>query len=72
MVIFHFPEHKHELFWRYFGSVDNFLAQCGYCMENWRILSVINEGVNGETRALSEYFGFFFPKNVDKAMDLLE
>jgi len=54
MVIFHFSQFEHELFWRYFRRLNVFLAQCGYHMGKWKILDIVDAGVNGETRILLE------------------
>lgn len=40
-------------------------------MGRWDILNIIDEGVNGETRALLGCLGFH-AKNLDDARDLLE
>jgi len=52
MAIFHFLQFEHELFWRYFKRLNAFLPQYGYCLGKWKILDIIDEGVNTETRAL--------------------
>jgi len=54
----------------YFGCLDNLVAQYGYYVGNWKILSVINKGVNGKARTLLEYFRFL-SKIFDDTMDLL-
>ena len=55
MAVFHFPQFEHELFWRYFKRLNVFLTQCGYRIGKWKILDIVDEGVNRETRALLEY-----------------
>jgi len=71
MAIFHFFQFKHELFWRYFKRLNAFFAQCGYCVGKWKILDIVDEVVNGKTRALLEYRDFH-GKNVDNAWCLLK
>jgi len=51
--------------------LNNFIVQCGYCLDKWEILNVINEAMSGETRTLLQYFGFL-SKTIDEAVDLLE
>ena len=70
MVIFHFSQFQHELFWRYFKCLNVFLAQCGYCVGKWEHLDILDEGVNNETRTPLEYWGFH-GKNIDDAWYLL-
>jgi len=71
MVVFHFLQFEHELFWRYFKHLHAFLAQCGYCVNKWEILNIVDVGVNTKIRALLEYWDFV-AKNVDDACYLLE
>jgi len=55
MTIFHFLQFEHELFCWYFKRLNAFLAQCDYCVGKWKILGIIDEGVNNETRILLHY-----------------
>jgi len=55
MIIFHFPQYEHELFWKYYDRLHDFLAYCGYCLEKWEILNMVYERVTCETRALLEH-----------------
>jgi len=71
MTIFHFPQFEHELFCWYFNALNVFLAQCGYCVGKWKILGIIDEGVNNQTRILLQYLDFH-GKNVDEARNLFE
>ena len=66
MAIFQFFQFKHELFCRHFKHLNAFLTQCGYCRGKWKILDIVDEGVNCETLILLEYWDFY-PKNVDEA-----
>ena len=52
MTIFYFPQYEHELFWRYFKRLNIFLAQYGYYVGKWKILDIVDEGVNSKTRAI--------------------
>jgi len=47
------------------------LAQCGYCVDKWKILGIIDECVNNETRILLQFWDFH-GKSVDEAWFLLE
>jgi len=58
MSIFHFFQFEYELFCRLFKRLHVFLAQYGYCVSKWKILGIIDEGVNSETRTLLEYWSF--------------
>jgi len=49
-----------------------FIAQYGYYVGKWKILDIVDEGVNNKTDTLLEYWAFFFAKSVDKAWYLLE
>ena len=71
MTIVHFPQYEHELFWKYYNRLHDFLAHCGYCLEKWEILNMVYEGVTCETRALLEHWDFC-ARNVDEAWELLE
>ena len=51
--------------------MNNFIVQCGYCLDKWKILNVINEAMSGETRTLLQYFGFL-SKTIDVASDLVD
>jgi len=55
MTIFHFSQFKHELFCWYLKCLNAFLAPCGYCVGKWKILGIIDEGVNNETQILLHY-----------------
>ena len=55
MVIFHFLQFEHELFWRYFKCLNAFLTQSGYCVGKWKILDIVDESVTSETRVVLEY-----------------
>jgi len=55
MTVFHFSQFKHELFWRYFNHLNAFLAQCGYCVDKWEMLDIVDEGVNSEISILLKY-----------------
>jgi len=59
MAIFHFPQFKQELFWRYFKHLNTFLTQGGYCVGKQKILDIVDECVNDENWALLEYWCFF-------------
>jgi len=48
MAIFHFPQYEHELFCWYFKRLNSFLAQCEYYVGKWKILGILDEGVNSE------------------------
>jgi len=52
MAFFHFSQFEHEFFWWYFKHLNTFLGQCNYCVGKWKILDIIDEGVNNETRIL--------------------
>jgi len=71
MTIFHFPQFEHELFCWYFKRLNVFLAQCGYCLGKWKILCIVDEGVNNEIRILLKFWNFHC-KSVDEAWNLLE
>ena len=71
MAISYFPQFEHELFWRYFKHLNIFLTQCGYCVSKWKILVIVDEGVNSKTRVLLEFQGFH-AKNVNDEYCLLE
>jgi len=66
-----FPQYEHELFCWYFKCLNAFLAQCGDCVGKWKILGIVDEGVNSESRILLEFWDFY-RKNVNKAWNLLE
>jgi len=51
--------------------LNAFLAQCGYCVGTWRILGIIDEGVNSKTQILLQFWNFH-RKTVDEAWSLLE
>jgi len=51
--------------------LNAFLAQCNYCGGKWEVLSIIDEGVNNETRILLKFWDFH-GKSVDEAWNLLE
>ena len=70
MIIFHFLQFEHELFWRYFKRLNVFLTQRSHCVGKWESLDVVDEGVNNETKTLLEYQGFH-GKNVGDAWYLL-
>ena len=46
------------MFCWYFKRLSVFLAQCGYCVDQWKILGIVEEGVNNETRILLQYWDF--------------
>jgi len=46
-------------------------ARCSYCLTKWKILDIIDEGVNNKTQTLLEYEDFY-GKNVDEAGYFLE
>ena len=71
MAIFYFPQFEHDLFCWYFKRLNAFLAQCDYCVGKWKILGIVDEGVNSETRILSQYWDLNC-KSVDDAWCLLE
>ena len=58
MAIFHFPQYEHELFCWYFKRLNVFLAQCEYYVGKWKILGIVDEGVNTETRILLQFWDF--------------
>ena len=58
MVIFRFSQYEHELFCWYFKGLNAFLAQCGYCVGKWKILGIIDKGVNSKTRILLQFWDF--------------
>ena len=58
MTVFHFPQYKHGLFWKYYDRLHDFLAHCNYFLEKWEILNLVYEGVTCETRALLEHWNF--------------
>jgi len=51
--------------------LNAFLAQRHSCVGKWKILGIIDEGVNNETRILLQYWDFH-GKSVDEAWSLLE
>ena len=71
MAIFHFPQFENELFCWCFKRLNAFLAQCGYCVGKWKILGIIDEGVNNETQILLQFWDFH-GRTVDEAWSLLE
>ena len=71
MLIFHFSQYEHELFWRYYDRLHAFPAYCNYCSEKWEILNTIYESVNRETRALLKHWNFC-AKHVDETCVLLD
>ena len=70
MSICYFLQFELELFWRYFKHLNAFLTQCGYGVDIWKILDIVNEVVNSKIRALLEYWGFHI-KSVDEKLYLL-
>ena len=70
MAIFHFPQYEHELFCWYLKRLNAFLAQCGYCVDKWEILGIVDEGVNSEIRILLQFWDFH-GLNADDAWNLL-
>ena len=70
MVIFYFLQLEHELFYWYFKCFNAFLTQCDYCVGKWKILGIIDEGMNNETRILLQYWDFH-GQNVNEAWSLL-
>jgi len=58
MAIFHFPQYAHELFCWSFKRLNTFLTQCEYFVGKWKILGIIDEGVNSETRILLQFWDF--------------
>jgi len=70
MAIFHFPQYEHELFCWYFKRLNVFLAQCEYYVGKWKILGIVDEGVNTETRILLQFWDFH-GLTVDDAWNLL-
>ena len=71
MATFHAPQFEHELFCWYFKCLNVFLTQCNYCVGKWKILGIIDEGVNSETRILLQYWDFH-AQSIDEAWSLLE
>ena len=71
MEIFHFSQFEHELFCWYLKRLNAFLAQNDYCVGKWKILGIVDEGVNSETRILLQFWDFHC-KSVDEAWNLLE
>jgi len=71
MSFSYFPQYEHELFWRCYDILYAFLAHCGYCLKKWKILSIVYEGVNHETRSFLEYWNFC-AKDVNEACDFLD
>jgi len=71
MAIFHFSQFEHELFWRYFKHLSAFLGQYGFRIGKWKILDIVDVGVNSKTQTLLEYWGFY-GKSVNEACYLLE
>jgi len=51
--------------------LNAFLTQCDYCGGKWKILGIVDEGVNNETGILLQYWDFH-GQNVDEAWYLLE
>ena len=66
MANFHLSQFKHKLFCWYFKRLNAFLVQCGYYVGEWKILGIIDEGVNNKTRIVLQYWDFY-GKNVDEA-----
>jgi len=55
MAIFHFPHWEQELFYNCLDCLHAYVAQCascGYLYGKWKMLYVVDEGMNCETRAL--------------------
>jgi len=71
MTSFHFPQCEHELFWKYYDRLHDFLVHYGYYLEKWKILNIVYEGVNYETHTLLKHWDFC-AQNVDEAWELLE
>ena len=71
MAIFHFPQFEHELLCWYFKHLNAFIVQCGYYLDKWEILGIIDKGVNNETQILLQFWDFH-GKSVDEAWCLLE
>ena len=65
------PQYENEVFWKYYDRLQAFLAHYAYCLDKWVLLDTVCEGVNSETRALLEYWGFC-AKNVDEAWNFLD
>ena len=53
------------MFCWYFKHLNAFLAQCGYCVGKWKIVGIIDEGVNNETEFFYN-FGIFIVKMLMK------
>ena len=70
MAIFHFPQFKHELFCWYLKHLNALFAQRGHYAGKWKILGILDKGMNNETRIVVQFWDFH-GKNVDKAWCLL-
>ena len=73
MAICHFFQYEQELFYRYWDRLHAYLAQCDsyvYLYGKWKILHVVDEGVNCVTRALFQHWNFY-ARNVEEAWDFL-
>lgn len=73
MTSFHFPQFEHELFWRYYWRLGDFLPP-NHGIEQWEICQVMYNGLNEETRALVERMnnGEFLWKSPDDAWEFFE
>ena len=58
MISFHFSQCEHELFWNYYDRLHDFLTHYGYCLEKWKILNMVYEGMTCETCAPLEHWNF--------------
>jgi len=70
MAVLYFLQDENEYLWMYFDRLNNFIAQHCYCLGKQKILNVINEGLNGETRTFLQYF-MFLSKTIDEALGWL-
>ena len=70
---FNFSQYEWELFHHYWDRLNAYLDQCAhydYSYGKWKILGVVNAGMDYETRTLLEYWSFH-SKGMNEAWDIL-
>ena len=73
MASFYFPQFEHEVFWRYYYRLGDFVG-FGHGIEQWEMCNVIYDGLNAETRDIVEsmYGGMFREQSPEDAWAFIE
>ncbi|KAK9705926.1 hypothetical protein RND81_07G092700 [Saponaria officinalis] len=49
MASLHFPQYEHELFYKYFNRLHEYVIRCPYPYQTWELCHVVYNGLNDET-----------------------